>query len=104
METYDRLNEAYLKFLDELENNNYEVEQDVLDLEQEVNDALEYTSGEENLKLSELYKKINNLINEYDFFEEDYDEEAVLDMMFPDRYEQGFDEDSMSYDSVFGDD
>ena len=72
METYDRLNEAYLKFLDELENDNYEVEQDVLDLEQEVNDALEYTSGKENLKLRELSKNINIMKEEYDF----YDEEA----------------------------
>ena len=100
METYDRLNEAYLKFLDELENDNYEVEQDVLDLEQEVNDALEYTSGKENLKLRELSKNINIMKEEYDF----YDEEAELDRMFPNRENEDFDEDEISYDSVFGDD
>jgi len=34
----------------------------------------------------------------------DYDEDAELDMMFPNRHDENFDEDSMSYDSVFGDD
>ena len=33
-----------------------------------------------------------------------YDPEENLDMMFPDRYDDDFDEDSMSYDSAFGDD
>jgi len=100
METYERLHVAYLKFFDELENGNYEVEQDVIDLEQEVKDALEYTSGKEHQKLSELSMEINRIKKEFDF----YDEEAELDMMFPDRDEEGFDPDSMSYDSVFGDD
>lgn len=30
--------------------------------------------------------------------------DMVLDMMFPDRHDEDFDEDSMSYDSVFGGD
>ncbi len=100
METYNRLNEAYLKFLDELENDNYEVEQDVLDLEQEVNDALEYTSGKENQKLRELSKNINIMKEEYDF----YDEETELDRMFPNRDDEDFDGDEISFDSVLGDD
>jgi hypothetical protein len=29
-------------------------------------------------------------------------DEDMLDMMFPDRHDDDFDEDSMSYDSVFG--
>ena len=33
-----------------------------------------------------------------------YDEEIELDLIFPDRHDPDFDEDSMSYDSVFGDD
>jgi hypothetical protein len=33
-----------------------------------------------------------------------FDPEAELDRMFPDRHDPDFDEDSISYDSVFGDD
>ena len=33
-----------------------------------------------------------------------YVEEDMLDMMFPDRQDEDFDEDSMSWDSVFGGD
>jgi hypothetical protein len=33
-----------------------------------------------------------------------YDEEIELDLMFPNRHNPDFDEDSMSYDSVFGSD
>ncbi|MCD4745800.1 MAG: hypothetical protein K8R58_05835 [Bacteroidales bacterium] len=33
-----------------------------------------------------------------------YDEEIELDLMFPNRHNTDFDEDSMSYDSVFGGD
>jgi chromosome segregation ATPase len=50
--------------------------------------------------LEKLSKKIRDIKKEYDF----YDEEAELDMMFPNRHDDDFDEDSMSYDSVFGDD
>lgn len=100
METYERLYSDYLKFLDELENDNYEVEQDVIDLEQEVKEALEYTSGKEYQKLSVLSIKINRMKKEFDF----YDKEAELDIMFPDRHDEDFDEESMSYNSVFGED
>jgi hypothetical protein len=100
METYERLYAAYLKFFDELENDNYEVEQDVIELEQEVKEALEYTSGKEYQKLSVHSIKINRMKKEFDF----YDKEAELDIMFPDRHDEDFDEESMSYNSVFGED
>ena len=51
-------------------------------------------------RVEKLEKKINKIKKDFDF----YDSEAELDMMFPNRYDEGFDEDSMSYDSVFGDD
>jgi hypothetical protein len=54
----------------------------------------------EHSQLERLSKRILSLKKEYDF----YDEEAELDMMFPNRHDDDFDEDSMSYDSVFDDD
>lgn len=44
--------------------------------------------------------RIKNLKGENDF----YDEDAEIDTMFPNRHDDDFDEDSMSYDSVFGSD
>ncbi|WP_313032027.1 hypothetical protein [Soonwooa sp.] len=63
------------------------------------------------MQVNELKEK-NNFdyeINENEYLDEDdlddgYDEESELDMMFPDRHDDDFDEDSMSWDSVFGDD
>lgn len=51
-------------------------------------------------KYENIAKRIKILKSENDF----YDEEGELDNMFPNRYDDDFDEDSMSYDSVFGDD
>ena len=42
--------------------------------------------------------------DEEEEFDYEYDEDAILDMMFPDRHDEDFDEDNMSWDSVFGDD
>jgi hypothetical protein len=50
--------------------------------------------------LSKLLKKIIMMKKEFNF----YNADEELDEMFPDRDEDDFDEDSMSYDSVFGDD
>lgn len=100
METYDRLHETYLRLYEELENDNFDVEQDVLDLEQEAIDALDYTVDKEHQKISQLLLKIKSMKEEFVF----YNEESELDMMFPDRHDDDFDEDSMSYESVFGHD
>jgi hypothetical protein len=51
-------------------------------------------------QLKKLQKKLSIIKSENDF----YDEETELDMMFPDRHDDDFDEDSRSYDSTFGDD
>lgn len=99
MITFERLQEAYLRFYDELENDNHEVEQEVIDLEEEVNDALHYTFGTENEKLRELAMKIKNMKQEFDF----YDEEAELNMMFPNRHDDDFDEDNMKNEGAFED-
>ena len=51
-------------------------------------------------QLQRLQKKVTQIKRDNDF----YDQEAELDMMFPNRHDDDFDEDSMSYDSVFGGD
>jgi hypothetical protein len=47
-----------------------------------------------------LHKNIKSLQIEFDL----YDEEGELDVMFPDRHDENFDNDSMNPDSVFGED
>ena len=51
-------------------------------------------------KLEKLKKEIEKFIKE----SREFDPDEELDRMFPDRHEEGFDEDSMNYDSVFGSD
>lgn len=80
------------------ENNTTDSDQLVWDLEEEVNEELEMYP--ENTHLMGLLKKIKSLKKEYDF----YDADAELGHMFPNRQDEDFDEDSTSYDSVFGDD
>ncbi|WP_313375263.1 hypothetical protein [Chishuiella sp.] len=102
--------EKYDMLYEELSNDNYEVEQGVYDMEEEVHELLRIYDYQEDYDyngktleldaLKKLLKKIKSLKREFDF----YDEEAELDMMFPDRHDEDFDEDSMGYDSVFGDD
>ena len=49
-------------------------------------------------KLEKLIKKIEKFVKN----SQEFDPEEELDRMFPDRHDDDFDEDSMSYDSVFG--
>ena len=101
--------ERYKKLRLELENDNSEVEQDVNDLENDIQYALDFATEnneeishakEEFIKgLQGLLKKVQKLKKKFDF----YDEEAELDRMFPNRDDDDFDEDSMSYNSVVGD-
>lgn len=53
-------------------------------------------------KLKVLSDKIERYLKKKD--KDSYNVSDELDSMFPNRYDEGFDEDSMSYDSVFGDD
>lgn len=76
-------------------------EQLVYDFEKEIQEAFHSAFEDKELhQIEKLYKKVRAFKREYDF----YDEEAELDRMFPDRHDEDFDEDSMSWDSVFGDD
>lgn len=75
-------------------------EKEVYSIEDEILDYIHNTEEIEFTQFAKLQERINNIKRENDF----YDEEANLDMMFPNRYDDDFDEDSMSYDSVFGGD
>ena len=57
-------------------------------------------NGKLYLEYNQLLKEIKDFKEYFDF----YDADGELDMLFPDRHDDDFDEDSMSYDSVFGDD
>lgn len=56
--------------------------------------------------LKSLKSEIEKFIRDIEDNEEEveFDPEAELDNMFPNRHDDDFDEDSMSYDSVFGGD
>jgi replicative DNA helicase len=92
MEVYNRINEKYLKILEDLDNENYEVDQEIFDLEDEIKEALEYTTDEEYENLLELVDELKSTKREYGF----YVEEDELDNMFPDRHDEDFDEDDIN--------
>jgi len=81
---------------EEIEN----LESEVYELESEIDNNLDIAQGFQFSQLQKLKKRILHIKKENDFF----DAESELDTMFPNRYDDDFDEDSMSYDSVFGDD
>ena len=98
METWEFYQEQLDQYREALENDNYEIEQDVVDLEMKLEEEIQQCFEEED---AEPYKKVlrelKALKREFDF----YDEEGELDMMFPNRHDEDFDEDSMN---VFGND
>jgi hypothetical protein len=100
MDTFNELNAEFERIHHELENDNYEAEDQMIELEEKAREAVDFTDGIESKKLRNLLGKIKMAKNEFDFFDAD----AELDNMFPNRHDDDFDEDSMSYDSVFGDD
>lgn len=100
MTRLEEFNERFKIINEELENENFEVENDLLDLEQDNENELLHNNGKERRGLISLQMKIKSVKKEFDF----YDEEAELDYMFPNRHDEDFDEDSMSYESVFGGD
>ena len=89
------------RYKEELENGNDDVEQDVVDLEMKIEEEIQEMAEYEDTKpFDKLLKELKSLKREFDF----YDEDAELDRMFPDRHDEDFDEDSMSYNSFFGGD
>ena len=98
METWEFYQEQLDRFREELENDNYEVEQDVVDLEENLQREIEMSFEEEDAEpYRKVLKDLKALKREFDF----YDQEGELDMMFPNRHDEGFDEDSMN---IFGND
>jgi hypothetical protein len=76
-----------------------QMEEEVYRIERQINDFKSDADEEDWDNWDSLSERITRIKEENNFF----DSEAELDRMFPDRHEPGFDEDSMSYDSVFGD-
>lgn len=74
----------------------------IYDLEEKIQ-QVSYEIDEEDEEAEQL-EAFNKRVQEFKKENEFYDAEEELDRMFPDRHEEGFDNDSMSYDSVFGDD
>ena len=98
METWEFYQEQLDRFREELENDNYDVQQDVVDLEENLQREIEMSFEEEDAApYRKVLKVLKALKREFDF----YDEEGELDMMFPDRHDEDFDEDSMN---IFGND
>lgn len=84
--------------IDEMDIN--DLEEKVYNLEEEITNEIHFSNPNEQKPLRDLLTQLNRIKKENDF----YDAEAELDMMFPNRHDDDFDEDSMSYDSVFGTD
>jgi predicted nucleic acid-binding Zn-ribbon protein len=98
MGTIKDYKEELERYKEELENGNDDVEQDVVDLEMKIEQEIQEMAEYEDTKpFHKLLKELKSLKREFDF----YDEDSELDRMFPDRHDEDFDEDSMSYDSVF---
>jgi hypothetical protein len=110
-ELQQRLEEVIVQ-VDNLED---DYEEKTIELENHVNEELQFLYDGYNRDLpekesnkldktvreyEEIVKKIKQLKKENDF----YDAESELDRMFPNRHDDDFDEDSMTYDSVFGND
>lgn len=96
IEFKERLDKLVLQ-ADEMESDLFEEE--VLKLEEEILEMDGFFQGKDEIQISKILKKITSVKKEYEF----YNEQDTLDIMFPNRHDDDFDEDSMSYDSVFGD-
>lgn len=89
------------QYRDQLENGNQDVEQDVVDLQENLEREIDMIPDDrDSSNYRKVLKELKAMKREFDF----YDQEGELDMMFPDRHDDDLDEDSMNYDSVFGDD
>ena len=122
-EKYDETEEGsdeYDKLENELEHEIHELEYEInmyLEMNIPNNDVIDFSNYEKVLKtldsqdkqLKTLLKRVDVVkrgvcMNKYGYetYEDCY--EDTMDYMFPNRHDDDFDEDSMSYDSVFGDD
>lgn len=99
MNDIEKLQKRFLEIQESYENGDEDA-QLIYDLEEDMREAQDLAFTDKELQeVDELNEKIKEFKKEYDF----YDPEAELDTMFPNRYDEGFDEDDMSWESVFGD-
>jgi len=73
---------------------------EVYELEEKISEYIGDVDSPFFSHLIRLHKRIKDLKKENEF----YDEDAELDNMFPNRHDEDFDDDDMSYNSVFGSD
>ncbi len=93
MENWQNYKEQLDKFKEQLENGNYDVERDVVELQRRIEDAIEQCFDDKAaIPYRKILKELEVVKREFDF----YDEEGELDMMFPDRHDDDFDQDSMN--------
>lgn len=90
------------------ENDSEQVLEDLELLKSEIILVMLEIDNEQNadfIGLKSLKSEIDQFIRDIEKEDEvEFDPEAELDAMFPNRHDDDFDDDSMSYDSVFGGD
>lgn len=100
MEEIDLLKIRFSEIEELFENGEEDDHQLIFDLEEKMQEVdLDFYEDEVAEQFYDLKKQIKVFKREYEF----YDSEAELDRMFPDLHDENFDEDQMSWNSVFGD-
>jgi len=99
----------YINQFEEIENEAEELDQDTLEekiyaLEEQLSSDRDYFLRDFDSPEFNAFEKLQKRIKRFKKANDFYDEEATLDMMFPNRHDDDFDEDSMNYDSIFGGD
>jgi hypothetical protein len=89
-----RFEEISIIEIDEIDMN--ELEGKISNLEEDINNEIESGPLNNKAKLQALLNDIDLYKRENDF----YDAEAELDNMFPNRNDEDFDEDSISYENA----
>ena len=100
------------KLIDKIEAKLEDIESnDINDLHEQTRDLVSridneyYHCSSKNLdELDQLKRRVDKMLNKIKRENDFFDKDSMLDKMFSNRHDDDFDEDSMSYDSVFGDD
>lgn len=115
----EELKERFLEVIIKTENQEHDYEELIYDLTNDVEREIEFIENDLNndpkyglvptqqLRYGPLFLQFKDLLKDINILKRDnncFDAEGELDMMFPDRNDEDFDEDSTSFDSAFGDD
>lgn len=102
-EEIDALYLAFKTMVEQDEDDSLEEEVDVVcgNIEEQLEDLQRGAFNDYDVSRLE---KLQILVRKFKIGRGLYDEQTELDHMFPNRHDDDFDDDSMSYDSVFGDD